>query len=124
MELKCEACCNHTNAASPPTQAGLAAVCGIGAHVCSLQSVSKERLVVKAPLERLAAAAALLSAQLGVHWVTLHSSPQAANFYGTAISQCGAAESTYDVGNLYNASYAYNDEAKHPLWDAGLRVSM
>lgn len=79
--------------------------------------------MVKAPLQRLAAAAALLAAQPGVHWVTLHSSPRAANFYGTAVSQCGAAESTYDVANLANSAYTYNDEGKHPLWAAGLRVS-
>lgn len=79
--------------------------------------------MVKAPLERLAAATAVLAAQPGVHWVTLHSSPRAANYYGTAITQCGAAESTYDVANLYNGSYPYNDQAKHPLWAAGIRVS-
>lgn len=54
--------------------------------------------------------------------VTLHSSPRAANYYGTAISQCGQAESTYDVANLANPNYAYNDQGKHPLWDAGLTV--
>lgn len=54
----------------------------------------------------------------------LHSSPRAANYYGTAISQCGASESIYDVANLANGAYAYNDEGKTPLWDAGLRVSV
>jgi hypothetical protein len=106
-----------------PMQAGLLTACGIGAHQCSLRPAGEGRLVVKAPLERLAAAAATLTAQPGVHWVTLHSSPRAANYYGTAITQCGAAESTYDVANLYNGSYPYNDQAKHPLWAAGIRVS-
>lgn len=79
--------------------------------------------MVRVPLQQLAAVAALLAAQPGVHWVALHSSPRAANYYGTAIGQCGAAESTYDVANLVNEDYAYNDEGKHPFWDAGLRVS-
>ena len=105
-------------------QSGLAAVCGIGTRACTLREAGEGRLVVKAPLERLAAATATLTAQPGVHWVTLHSSPRAANFYGTAITQCGAAESTYDVANLYNGSYPYNDQAKHPLWAAGIRVSL
>lgn len=104
-------------------QSELLNVCGLGPRGCTLRHAGEGRLVVQAPLERLAAAAAMLAAQPGVHWVTLHSSPRAANHYGTAITQCGAAESTYDVANLYNGSYPYNDQAKHPLWAAGIRVS-
>lgn len=96
------------------------AACGGG---CAIVQSTDTRLVVKVPLRHLDAAASLLAAQPAVHWLTLHSSPRAANYYGTAISQCGASETTYDVGNLANGAYTYNDEAKHPLWDAGLRVS-
>lgn len=80
--------------------------------------------MVKVPLQHLDAAASLLAGQPAVHWLTLHSSPRTANYYGTAISQCGASESTYDVANLANGAYGYNDEGKTPLWDAGLRVSV
>ena len=59
---------------------------------------------------------------LQVHWLTLHSAPRAANFYGTAISQCAASPATYDVANLNNANFVYDNDGNDPLWNAGLRV--
>jgi len=106
------------------SQAGLAAACGGSGGGCLIAQSTAERLVVKVPLQHLDAAASLLAGQPAVHWLTLHSSPRAANYYGTAISQCGASESIYDVANLANGAYAYNDEGKTPLWGAGLRVSV
>ena len=57
-----------------------------------------------------------------VHWLATAATAQAANYYGTAITQSGRSEPKYDTANVQNGGYTYTDGGLHPMWNAGLDV--
>lgn len=79
-------------------------------------------VILAVPLADLPEVVSYLAAQSNVHWLSPASEPKVANYYGTAISQSGQCESTYNTSNVGNSAYQYNDEGKHPIWSAGLTV--
>lgn len=68
----------------------LAAACE-GDGACEVADSAGGRLLVKLPLQRLAAAVEALAAQPAVHWLSLHVPPRAANYYGEPIGPFFAA---------------------------------
>jgi len=57
-----------------------------------------------------------------VHWLATAATAQAANYYGTAITQSGRSEPQYDTANVQDGGYTYTDGGLHPMWNAGLDV--
>ena len=57
-----------------------------------------------------------------MHWLATAATAQAANYYGTAITQCGRSEPQYDTANVQDPGYSYNDGGLHPMWTVGLDV--
>ena len=57
-----------------------------------------------------------------VHWLATAVTAQAANYYGTAITQSGHSEAQYDTANAQNPGFTYVDGGVHPMWSGGLDV--
>ena len=77
-------------------------------------------VVLTVPLADVPAVVSYLATQSDVNWISPSGVIRQANYYSTAINQGGQCESTLDTSNLSNSNYVYNDEGKHPIWQAGL----